>query len=157
MNHLTSLPRNAHIVVNTVLELKIENHRAVSNRSFLHWMDTMVLFGHWKRNASLMISQGFKFDAVIEELILNLQDPVEFGKICSTYTYLNQNECILFASTMPGKEITGMFIKKIKGCKNWDQLYTVMNRDGLFVKNLEIMVKKMMRQQWNLQDIMNLK
>ena len=138
MRKLNELPRTVHIVNKKWHDLKIKNHHVNGGGSLTYWMIGTMRHGLWDNAVTQMIQQVFKFDSFVEECITNMQDFLTFG-----FTLYNLGlekditERMEFSKSKSGRKIRAEYVKKLKACKNWNQLYSAMHPDSDFQKKMK--------------------
>ena len=140
MQPLIGFPKTAKIY-SPHMHLEIEHHQVLNEAGMLCWILGNIKY--WDDLLPQFIEKGIKLDAFINECILNLQHLDEFWEIL---WYLGNdgitiNDTYEIASRLEGRQICGIIIERMGKCKNWDQLYTILRKDGDFRK----MIKKKIR------------
>ena len=147
MNPLMGLPKTARIVTKSVQDLVIKNHKVTDNNSFMYMILFMIENKHWKQVLPQLISQGFKIDGVIEECIRDMKDQKHVNRILSNF-YCNEKYYGYFKHSQSPEivKIGECIIKKLKTCKNWDQLYQMMRKNSDFQKEMQKKMKEVIIQ-----------
>ena len=134
MHGLMGLPKKAHIISDQWFDLHVNDNLVSSHTYLMRWIIGVVKHGDWEVVLPQLISQGFKFEAVKEECILNLQDTKKcVGIFWSLYkSHYNWSEITQFTSGSEAREISHLLIKKIETCKNWNQLKKMIRHGNIF-------------------------
>ena len=134
MNKLAGLPRMAHVTCHGNMGLKVDNHRVKNSGGLLDWLSWVAKHDFWHDILPQMISQGFHIGAVIEECLADLNNQHKFTNQIYWFGISNfrYDDRVKFASTEEGDCIRMEYIKKMKTCKNWDDLYSLIRPDGIF-------------------------
>ena len=136
MKPLIRLPKTADIVCPELNNLIVRNHKVVRPESgILWWLLDTVGYKHWNQVLPQMISQGFRFEAVIEECIEDLRDPEKLSVII--YWINNdknryENQKYLSENTQTGEKIAVRFAKKLHTYENWKKLNDAFTQTGQF-------------------------
>ena len=139
MRSLNGLPMTARIEIKGWRNLWVEDQRVCNYDGLLFWLIDTIGHNHWDVALSELISQGFRFEAVIEECIEDLRDPEKCKKII---WWINDNRGMIdysryeFESRLTVKIVVKYLAEKLSGCKNWAQLYGIFSHKGRFRKNI---------------------
>ena len=139
MHPLIGLPKTAQIQCNGLPLISIENHRVVSKDGIMYWMMFMNYDKQWKHILSQFISQGFKIGGVIEECIRDMKDQKHVNRILFDFysTGIKYEDIVEKSQSPEIRKIVGRIIKKLKTCKNWNQLYQMMRKNSNFQKQIQ--------------------
>ena len=137
MEPLIRLPKTARVYQDRYTpSLVIENHKKQGGQGFMEWLAEMFITGRWPEILPQLIQQGFKFDGVIEECLADMEDPTKFRWILSWFTKM-MNKTNVFMEPISknkiGMEIKNDTVKKLGDCRNWDDLYILMEPGSDFM------------------------
>ena len=135
---LIRLPKTACIVMRTISDLKIENHMVQNQIDLIVWLQHTKKHEDWNDMVLQMLRQGVRLEAVIEQCILDIPHHSTFSWILF-WTRVHHISTVIqdeFFTTLMAKKIRDEFINKIKNCQRWDQLQTVIDPDGIFIKHI---------------------
>ena len=149
MHSLNGLPKTAYVTIEDwSTGLIIKNHKVADDHSLMYMILFMIENKQWKHILPQFISQGFKIDGVIEECIRNMKDQIHVNYILynfysggKVYGYIKQN-----SQSPEIVKIIGCIIKKLKTCKNWNQLYQMMRKNSDFQKEMQKKMKEVIIQ-----------
>ena len=141
MNKLVQLPKTAFITCPNWSDLKITNHQATSG-NFTYWILGAQNYEYWEEVLPQLISQGFRYNAVVEQIIQDIKNPEKIGEIL-WYMGIKKSpkKLVKFVSTKSGQETVSEMIKKIHLCKNWKQFHNTFKQESLFMQNFETKIK----------------
>ena len=140
MNPLIGLPKNANIRIGLWV-LSIRDHEVVGNDMF-EWIIGLVNDGHAQKMISILQLNSIKFDAVIEECIMELKKPeLVIPWLVRWYWKLGNSHgtAAKFGKTKCAKDIAEMYINMLQNCKNYADLAEKTKPStslGLEVKNM---------------------
>ena len=142
MNEIVRLPKNACINLSGGLpSLNVKNHRVLNKDGIFDWLMRVIYWDGWNKALSQMIQQGFKLDGVIEQCINEVNNPVKLAEIvwrinCHRHMkgISRQNDVMLVQNGMP---IETHAKRKLRICKNWNDLYHMIEWDTGFIRNVQ--------------------
>ena len=159
MHPLDGLPKNAEIDPESINYLGFENYKmmfdlcvehcvVVNHDGLLHWITNVIRSGGWNPILQLLKRNGFRFGPVMDECIADLKNNTKsawvlywFGGDGNT-----TSDRMKFLTTRKGKTILTIFEKKLKTCKNWNDLYNALNIQGDFFKEINNRVRTGLKQ-----------
>ena len=144
MAKLITLPRTAHIIGGYCQDLKIENHMVTGDTGFISWLFEAINSYDWKTALPQMISQGFRFDAVMEQCIEDLKDIKKFEGFIYWFDYrtYDSSKRIKFVASHAGEIIREEIIKKIKTCTGYKKLVKTMKRNNPFFDDIQCKIEE---------------
>ena len=128
MQKIAGLPKNVVILIDASY-LAIENYEVISTYGLFGWILEIIDNEHWIEGHNTMLQQGFKFDAVMEQCIYELENHNRiFGNLIAKHILPGSDRVICwgFSDSEAGREATGWFLKKFRTCKNWDEFYNML-------------------------------
>ena len=139
MRDLIGLPKKAHIKGHGWVDLFVENHEVYSYGGLFDWLLGVMFKKAWTDVFPELISQGFRFEAVMKECVKDLKNPTKFAEITDWY-YPDPGDMThrlkKFYHTAEGNRVARDIANKLITCKNWDQLCDFMNLQSDFQKKM---------------------
>ena len=136
MNPIVGLPKSAEIHVlcdGSDHTLEIKNHLVIQPRpGIFSWLINVTAYLSVKELIDKMQSNGFRFDAVIEQCVQELKiDSSLIQWIIGRYfNWGYEHHIEKYAKSKKGRIITGEAIRRITACKNWYEFYNIMQRNS---------------------------
>ena len=142
MQPLVGLPDTVNISFKSAPALKIKNHQLQGRRCLMEMMLSIKRFENWNDAVLNMTSQGVKLEGVIEQCIMDLQDPKRLEEIFRhDYMELWKDERHALAVIPEGRAIATSIIKRMADCKNWEEFGDVLDGNGNFWKEIKSKLK----------------
>ena len=140
MNELVTLPKTARIVLEWDVVI-IKDHKVTNPEGLMPWILAAIKNDDWNSMLMQMISQGFIFDAVMEQGIKEMQDPVKFSHVLHYFYNALSERHEKFAVSEKGVQISDTITKKFHIWKTWDQFYNEIKLDSDFSVKTTLEIK----------------
>ena len=153
MHPINGLPKTAEIKCIGTGYLEIKDHKVVNWRGgIMEWLTNVLLFyghsGQYDNAVTQMIQQGFKFEGVKEQCILDLQNEKKLEEILWQYVQDKgtQQKIQKLVKSETGKNIARDIIEMIKTCDNWDQFFVEMRKESAVQKKIRARIIRGIKQ-----------
>ena len=147
MNKLFGLPKSAILKITVFPVLEIKNHEILPGPSLLYLLHWIINEHDWTNMLGQLTSQGFRFEAVIEQCASELESkPLTKQLITSVFHEIDfKLDCHAnFMRTANGKQLLREYIIMIRKCSDWDEFYINMKPQSTFNKLMKRRIRKEM-------------
>ena len=126
------LPKEAHIIVEPMFEIIVENHKVVSFAGFYIASKNLCGTNMWDYMLKQMKQQGITYEAFQQQCITEIEEIID-GSVGYNWG----------VDKTDFKKVMSIILRKIQGCTSWENYNKAMDVDGKFRKEKHNMILKM--------------
>ena len=140
MDTTQQLPKNMTLKLGGMSPLVVKDHSVVSSEGFFGWVIDAVEHPKWVKLFKILDNNGVTFKTAQNILISEIKENYKHVSSLVWFEYDvtdSVNRAHRFSKSYYGRKMAGAIIKRLKKCRNWNDIKTMWVDGSDFHKRME--------------------